>query len=221
MSGAPDKLPRGRAFGITGVESTPTGLKFTATLPFETWQEIGFLLGTARDWTAFALGDWLCFGESVYGELAAQGVEATGRTKATLLEYVRVARQVPPSRRRSTLSWSHHQAVAALEPRDQDNLLVRAETDRLSLEEFRALVRDDARPRRLGDFRSRPSNEVVELVWTVAESLLHAARPLTPAEAVVPSATLDRLANALGLDWVLEREPRQSTSRRFSEGGGT
>src|SRR5690242_6219676 len=105
---------------------TPTGLTL-GDADFDTWQEIGSRLGRLRDLTAWALGDWLLWGEGRYGEDAAQAVEATGRSKATLLEYVRVARQIPTERRRSCSSFTHHQVVASMAPDEQAAWLDRSE----------------------------------------------------------------------------------------------
>lgn len=177
-------------------ELTPTGLSIRDRIPFDEWEEIGRRLGKFRDLTAWALGDWLLYGEQTFGHEAAQAVEATGRKKDTLLQYVRVARQVPPSRRKPDVPWSHHQAVAALDSGEQDRLLGLADEQRLSLEEFRGVIRDSP-ARRLAGKDRRPDDAVVELVFRIARSILEAARPLSARERTVPVDLLDRLANAL------------------------
>ena len=48
---------------------------------------------------------------------------ASARTQRRWLPFGWVAGQIEPSRRRDTLSWSHHSEVAALEPKVQDHLL--------------------------------------------------------------------------------------------------
>jgi len=62
-------------------------------------------------------------------------------------EYVRVAQRVPPSRRRKGLSWSHHRAVAALEPDAQKDWLKRAKDEGLSHHQLRDEMRNGAEPR--------------------------------------------------------------------------
>jgi hypothetical protein len=125
----------------------------------------------------------------------------TGRQKVTLLDYARVARRVPRSRRRTALSFTHHQLVAAMEPDEQEEWLDRAEANRWSVEEFRGALREpDALPTRRD--RSRARVEVLELVEDVALALLRASEPLGDGYARVPEDVLDRLANALG-----ERQP--------------
>jgi hypothetical protein len=179
---------------------TPTGLAIGAELDFNEWENVGYLLGKVRDATAFALGDWLLWGEGMFGEEAAQAVEATGRSKATLLEYVRVSRQVQPSRRRRSLTWSHHQAVAARTPDEQERLLGLAEEHAWNREEFRGTLQADT-PSRLGEGEGPFAGEVVELVVNIGRAILRAATPGERGQATVPADLLDRLANALGMEW--------------------
>jgi hypothetical protein len=56
-------------------------------------------------------------------------------------EYLRVSEKVPRSIRRENLSWSHHRAVAALEPPEQVEWLERAEDERLSHHQLRDKLR--------------------------------------------------------------------------------
>lgn len=82
-------------------------------------------------------------GDAIYGEKYAQAIEATGRAKGTLQNYASVARRVPRSKRRTGLSWSHHEAVAAREFGEQDHWLDRATAEGLNVEEFRELLREE------------------------------------------------------------------------------
>jgi phage N-6-adenine-methyltransferase len=124
------ELERAEAF-------TPTGLVLTdPSLTYERWESIGRYLGALRDATAWSLGDWVLFGERVYGERCYQGVEATGRSKETLKGYAWVASKIPPSRRRPNLPWSLHRLVASMEPELQDSWLDRAEANRWTVEEM-------------------------------------------------------------------------------------
>src|SRR5688500_8457271 len=97
---------------------------------------LGQFFGEVRDMTAWGIGDWVNQMEERFPELVAQAAEVTGRSPATLSNHARVSQRVPLDRRRPGLSWSHHREVAALEPHDQLAWLERAETERLSLEEF-------------------------------------------------------------------------------------
>jgi hypothetical protein len=57
----------------------------------------------------------------------AQAMDATGFSYSTVRNDAYVAEHVKVSRRRDTLSWSHHGEVAQLEPEEQDHWLAQAE----------------------------------------------------------------------------------------------
>jgi N6-adenosine-specific RNA methylase IME4 len=83
-------------------------------------------------------------GAKAYQIIASQLDEAGLHVEqATLDEWRRVAEAVAKGRRRISegLSYSHHQAVAACSPADQDRILGRAVDDKLSLAEVRKAAR--------------------------------------------------------------------------------
>jgi N6-adenosine-specific RNA methylase IME4 len=87
------------------------------------------------------LGDWWRYGVRAYGESEAQAA-LTGYSLKTCKNAARVAdRFSEPSRRRDNLTFSHHDAVAALPEAQADELLDLAETDDLSSRELRQKVR--------------------------------------------------------------------------------
>lgn len=92
----------------------------------------------------FWAGDILVYAEKVYGERAAQLSEALNFSEHSRQDAVRVSLAIPPSRRRSALSWWHHRLVAAswISPAERDRLLDRAEDERLTTRELEELVRD-------------------------------------------------------------------------------
>jgi len=112
------------------VRLTDAGLEFTRRPTFEEWVRVGVsLMAIGRKWQWW-VGDWLNVGEREFGEMHAQAVDA-----AALLDYdvdtirraMWVAGRFPHVRRRTTMSFAHHEAVASLEPADQDVLLDKAE----------------------------------------------------------------------------------------------
>jgi hypothetical protein len=192
-----DLQPRSADLGIPGVTIDGLGLRVDAVIAYDEWERIGLHLGVIRDLTSWSLGDWILIGETMFDEdRVAQGVEITGRKKATLLEYARISRKVPRSRRRTSLSWTCHQIVAALEPEEQTEWLDRAEANRWSPEELRGVVRESAYRDRANE--SRSPVRVLELVERVARDLLRASEPLGDGFARVPMDIVERLANALG-----------------------
>ena len=115
----------------------PVGLSFGSGITFEEWQDVGRKLKAARSTIHWLLGDWLNYGERRWGEVYTQALEETPYAYQTLRNDKFVAGRVDLSRRRDKLSWSHHEAVADLEPDVQDKLLDVAEAMSLNRDEFR------------------------------------------------------------------------------------
>jgi hypothetical protein len=119
-----------------------------------------------QDSLGFWLGDAAVYGERHYGELAAQALEAAGRSADAMQRYIRVAERVPPERRREGLSWSHHREVAPLDPPDQTEWLERAEANRWTRRELEANLR--SRPEPEPDIPRRPCPECDGRGWLAA-----------------------------------------------------
>ena len=127
-----------------GVRLTEQGLHLPEGLSFDEWEEVGQALfwmkerlTEAQETIAWAIGDYLQYGEFTYGEKFAQAVEIFGKSESRLLNLQWVAKHIPPERRRHTLSFRHHEEVAGLEPQDQDELLSRAEQEGLTSQDMR------------------------------------------------------------------------------------
>lgn len=127
----------GRQLVLPGRVST-VGLDLPPDLTFEQWNGIGAALQGVDRALQWWIGDWLRFGERRYGEMYAQAVETTGKAYQSLADAKWVADKIDFSRRRESLSWSHHKEVAGRE--DADELLDLAESDRLSVRDLRAEV---------------------------------------------------------------------------------
>lgn len=144
----------------------------------------------------FAVGDLLNFCEREHGETLSQLEADTLLSRHTLHNYAWVAGSVAYSRRREALRWSHHEAVASLDPADQTRWLRKAETERLSVDELRSLIRDerDETPDEGDDASPRQTlSEVARRVWmksqrdgdvyrTPVEDMLALARAIGAAE---------------------------------------
>lgn len=132
-----------------GVLITPVGLDLDgAELTSDEYEHLGLFLGEffratrkPHDAAKWALGDFILFGEATLGEKYAQAMEATGRQRQTLMNYASVANRVPRSRRRETLTFTHHQMVASLDPRTQTRMLDLAEKHEWSSDELANAVR--------------------------------------------------------------------------------
>jgi hypothetical protein len=114
-------------------------------MPLSEWIEQGRKLGLMGRSAGWWVGDWLNYGNAAYGERYARAARITGYDVGTLMNMTWVASRFEPSRRRESLSWSHHAEVAALPPEDQDRVLARAEAERLSVRDLRDEVRRERR----------------------------------------------------------------------------
>jgi len=108
------------------------GLQISDKLSVEEWQELATSIGEAASSIAFIVGDWLVYGQSLFGtdgdpdrkvdhpsyQLA---LKATGLDLSTLQNYAYVSRNVPYSLRSERLSWEHHRLMAKLPDGDMQD----------------------------------------------------------------------------------------------------
>ena len=126
-----------------GWDLSSIGLKLQdPNLPYERFEELCWVLGQFHEAVRFAIGDAIVQGEFLYGERAYQAFEEFNISEEGMREYARVAQRVPRSTRRKGLSWSHHRAVASLEPPEQKTWLRKAADERLSHHALRDALRD-------------------------------------------------------------------------------
>ena len=136
-----DKLAQNGALRLTGLYLTDPNLTY------DQLEAVGALLGRMHQSLRFAIGDWLRLMEERFPERFSQAAEVLGISEEGMREYLRVSEKVPRSIRREKLSWSHHRAVAALEPKQQKEWLRRAETERMSHHQLRDELRHEPEPR--------------------------------------------------------------------------
>lgn len=199
-----------------------TGLVLDPNLTFEEWTGIGQMLGLNRRWLPFAIGDWLLFGEQKFGQDAAQAVEGTlderydvaqrttGLAPKTLLNYVRIAREIPFKRRRIELDAACHEPVASLAPAEQDAWLQKAvdggwNRDRLR-DEIRAVRLGAPSPAAPGPETGPdpivvlPARSRSENVWDAARAIATTAQQQTDGWYLVPPEPMARLREHLEVD---------------------
>ena len=116
------------------------GMQFTSDLTVEEWQELAPCIGEVASSIAFIVGDWLVYGQSLFGidgfpdrkvdnrsyELA---IKATGLDLSTLQNYAYVSRSIPYSRRSERLSWEHHRLLAKLPDEKQTDWIATCEAE--------------------------------------------------------------------------------------------
>lgn len=109
------------------ISVTRTGLRIGGELSLEEWCKLGEGIGSLVSTVAFAIGDWLVYGEDNFGAEAGprrrvpsalyhETVGATGLDLTTLHNYAYVARRVRRETRTDRLSWEHHKILAKLPP---------------------------------------------------------------------------------------------------------
>lgn len=148
-----------------------TGYDLPEGLTYDEWASEAPILATMARASMFWLGDHLRYGEFRWGDKCAQAVEATGLAVRTLLNAQWVCSRIPPTERRPDLTFSHHRAVAALDPEPRRQLLARAADEHMTEGELLGRVRqmktDTAEP--IGDAPPLPPTlvEIVEevIVW--------------------------------------------------------
>jgi hypothetical protein len=123
------------------VRVTPVSWSASQHLGFEDWARVGRKMGMTGRGAGWWLGDWLRYGNVRYGERYARAARITGYDTQTLMNMVYVASRIDLSRRRESLSWSHHAEVAPLEPAEQEQWLRTADVDHLSVRDLREAIR--------------------------------------------------------------------------------
>lgn len=186
----------------TAVELGPTTLKLTdPNMTFDQYERLVAGIGNFYKASKFWGGDVLLAGEVLFGEEGYQAAHHLGITEGALQDWVRVARLVPPERRRGELSWSHHRSVAPLEPAQQIAMLDRAVSERLDVRGLNDLLGQlELTPglSPLGTDSRHVKAQVVELVLDAAEHVYHQAQRMPDGDYRVPPEPMARLAAALG-----------------------
>jgi len=122
-------------------EVETVGLTISSDVTYEEWENIGYELARVGKGWQWWVGDWINFGEKKYGETYKAAIEATGLTYGGCKNIAIVCRNFEMARRRAILSFKHHAEVQGLEPKEQDELLSEAESERLSCAAVRERVR--------------------------------------------------------------------------------
>lgn len=135
-----DEVSEGQ--GLSGAVTTPCSLELEEGTGYETWEGLGVVLGQMEMSLPWWIGDWWNEGDRQFGEKHAQAVDAVGLAYATIRVYAWVAGKVEPRRRRASLSFGHHQVVAALKPKEQTEWLKRAEAEKWSRSQLHRELRD-------------------------------------------------------------------------------
>lgn len=157
------------ALSVGPFEATPVGLVVNGDeAPYEVWEAYGGALRRVGGAIHWVIGDWLNYGERAYGEKYSQALDDTGLEYQALANDKWVSGQVEFSLRKENLTWSHHMAIAPLEPDEQVYWLIKAETENLSVQKLRQEIRESKRAPKLA---LAPSDRSPRLIVARAEDM--------------------------------------------------
>lgn len=134
----------------SGFKFGKNGLEAVGTPTFDQWTDCGEFIKKAEGAVQFWIGDWIRYGESVYGEKYSQEIQDhTGLEYGTLADAKWVSSKIDFSRRHENLSFDHHREVAKLTPEEQMELLDLAEKQHIKSKDFRQVVKQYKRKKEL------------------------------------------------------------------------
>ena len=113
----------GGAITIGNFQISKTGLQIADGVAVEEWQAFGQHIRTMETSIQWIIGDWLAYGERVYGKTYQEVAELTGYTYGVLQNLVWVAKQFGFSYRYEKLSHTHHQMAISLCEGNVENAL--------------------------------------------------------------------------------------------------
>jgi hypothetical protein len=141
LVGAPTSAAKASRGSEQLVSLSLVGWAASDEMVLEQWLREGSRLGVRSRASGWWIGDWVNFGSRAYGEKYRRAAGATGYDAQTLMNMAYVASRIEISRRRETLTWSHHAEVAPLSVDEQEQWLDRAARDRLTVRDLRVELR--------------------------------------------------------------------------------
>jgi hypothetical protein len=196
MTGALQALAKLEKSGML----SPLGFKAKPGMTYRQFEAICFAFAEARESLNFVAGDMILAAETMFGDEGYQAIESMGLSVGTRQQCVRVSERIPMERRRKELSWSHHRAVVAFEPKEQDEWLERAVAGAWAKHELETAIRDSGTrqlppPETTGESKTY----IVEPVLSAAERVYAEAQPTEDDSYYqVPAEPILNLGRALG-----------------------
>lgn len=126
---------------IQYIEIDGPTVRFRPDTPIEVWSPFMKGLLTMNNHMQFLIADGLIFGDITYGEEMYQVLSSLYSPK-TIKNWISVAKSFPAERRRSSLTFSHHEALSALPDEVQDEILDEAEAHEYRAEKVRELKKE-------------------------------------------------------------------------------
>jgi N6-adenosine-specific RNA methylase IME4 len=149
------------------------------------------------------LGDWWRFGDQRYGERASQALDPDmPYTFQTLADAGWVAGRIETSDRSEVLSWTHHRAVAALEPNARRALMAEAVENGYSVRDLQQAVRLHRTAERIG----KAAGEAADLAAIGTYQVLYVDPPWRY-EHAEPTRAIENNYPTMSLDEIKALEP--------------
>lgn len=145
------KKQRSTQIETHGCQLTAVGIRWPRkNLTVSEWSEMGQFLERADSGVQWWIGDWLRYGEDRprWGSRYAEEIEKWQLSGQRIIVLKLVAKSIQLLRRRSNLTFKHHEEVASLSEKQQDHWLGKAEKNKWSAGKLRSELRLD-RQRRL------------------------------------------------------------------------
>jgi hypothetical protein len=142
-------IVRDNTFAALPGKMTTHAWEIPPTISYDEWRQAGLRLDQIRDWTNFAIGDWLEFGNAKWGEKYSQAASELKIHPDRLRQLKWVSSRVPAGDRNNKLTWSHHYEVASLATdKERKEWLARAEQENWQVRELREKLNEAGlRPR--------------------------------------------------------------------------
>lgn len=185
-------------------------------MTYDAWEALGRFLGSIDRRARWYIGDWLNFGEALYGEEAAQGVEATtadrysqaervtGLDHGTLMNIRSVCSKVPRRNRRPELGFWIHSEVAKLDVDEQPKWLDKAIKKSWTKNDLRDAVRTAKRGKDSeGDgaedaLAAEPPLSLSDRIEAAARLVYGQSQNNSDGDFIVPASAMAQLREALG-----------------------
>lgn len=178
----------------TKVKLTATGIVITGEISRDEMMQLGYQIGGMHAAIQWAAGDYLVECERRFEHEAEALMDALGISLESRGQYRRVSEFIPPAERIDGLSWSHHRAVAHLEPEQRTHYLTEAKEQGWVKRELEAAVKSDL-------VTQQPASlDVTETpdVASAARAVVTQAKPIVNAdESAVPNSALEELRRAI------------------------
>lgn len=130
-----------------GAKVTLTSLQITdPDVSYETLAELLGFAGTLHKASSWWIGDILNQIEARYGDKVYQAATVLDLRPQTIMNIMYVCSHIPRSRRRPQVNFSIHAEVAALEPEEQKEWLVKAEENGWTKQEIRRARKGELPP---------------------------------------------------------------------------